>query len=37
LKAVLLGQLDELEKIDSAALLDRRYKRLRKYGALRAA
>jgi len=37
LKAVLLNQLDELEKIDAAALLDRRYKRLRKYGALRAA
>ena len=37
LKAVLLNQLDELEKIDTAALLDRRYKRLRKYGALRAA
>jgi len=37
LKAVLLNQLDELEKVDAAALLDRRYKRLRKYGALRAA
>ncbi|MFT3791752.1 MAG: acetyl-CoA carboxylase carboxyltransferase subunit alpha [Rudaea sp.] len=37
LKAVLLNQLDELEKIDTSALLDRRYKRLRKYGALRAA
>jgi acetyl-CoA carboxylase carboxyl transferase subunit alpha len=37
LKAVLLNQLDELEKVDAATLLDRRYKRLRKYGALRAA
>ncbi|HEX7914130.1 carboxyl transferase domain-containing protein, partial [Rudaea sp.] len=37
LKAVLLNQLEELEKVDSTALLDRRYKRLRKYGALRAA
>ena len=37
LKAVLLNQLDDLEKVDAATLLDRRYKRLRKYGALRAA
>jgi acetyl-CoA carboxylase carboxyl transferase subunit alpha len=37
LKAVLLNQLDELEKLDPATRLDRRYQRLRKYGALRAA
>ena len=35
LKAVLLGQLDELSRLDSATLLQRRYERLRKYGALR--
>jgi acetyl-CoA carboxylase carboxyl transferase subunit alpha len=37
LKAVLLAQLDELEKNDGAKLLEQRYERLRKYGALRAA
>jgi len=37
LKAVLLGQLDELARLDTAALLQRRYERLRKYGALRSA
>ena len=35
LKAVLLGQLDELARLDTAALLQRRYERLRKFGALR--
>jgi acetyl-CoA carboxylase carboxyl transferase subunit alpha len=33
LKAVLLNQLDELEQIDTDALLERRYQRLRGYGA----
>ena len=33
LKAVLLNQLDELEQLDTATLLDRRYQRLRGYGA----
>jgi acetyl-CoA carboxylase carboxyl transferase subunit alpha len=33
LKAILLGQLDELEALDTKTLLDRRYKRLRGYGA----
>ena len=33
LKAILLNQLDELEKLDDATLLDRRYERLRGYGA----
>jgi len=37
LKAVLLVQLDALQKIDTPALLQQRYERLRKYGALRAA
>ncbi len=37
LKAVLLAQLDALQKIDAPALLLQRYERLRKYGALRAA
>ncbi len=37
LKAVLLNQLAQLDKLDSATLLERRYQRLRKYGALRAA
>jgi acetyl-CoA carboxylase carboxyl transferase subunit alpha len=37
LKAVLLSQLDALQKIDTPALLKQRYERLRKYGALRAA
>jgi len=35
LKAVLLGQLDELARLDTPTLLQRRYERLRKYGALR--
>ena len=33
LKAVLLNQLDTLEALDTPALLDRRYQRLRDYGA----
>ena len=33
LKAILLAQLDELEQLDTAALLERRYQRLRRYGA----
>ena len=33
LKAVLLNQLDELGQLDTTALLDRRYQRLRGYGA----
>jgi len=33
LKAILLGQLDELEPIEPAKLLDQRYQRLRRYGA----
>jgi acetyl-CoA carboxylase carboxyl transferase subunit alpha len=33
LKAILLNQLDELEKLDAGALLDQRYRRLRGYGA----
>jgi acetyl-CoA carboxylase carboxyl transferase subunit alpha len=33
LKAVLLNQLDELAPLDSGALLDRRYQRVRGYGA----
>jgi len=33
LKAVLLNQLDELEPLDDKALLERRYQRLRRYGA----
>ncbi len=37
LKAVLLAQLDVLEKLDAQTLLQQRYERLRKYGALRAA
>ena len=37
LKAVLLNQLDDLERMDLATLLDVRYKRLRKYGAFKAA
>ncbi|MEP6939579.1 MAG: acetyl-CoA carboxylase carboxyltransferase subunit alpha [Rudaea sp.] len=37
LKAVLLGQLDVLARLDVGALLQRRYERLRRYGALRAA
>ena len=37
LKAVLLNQLDELERSDSASLVDRRYRRWRHYGAFKAA
>ena len=37
LKAVLLNQLDDLERLDSATLLEQRYRRLRKYGAFKAA
>ena len=37
LKAVLLNQLDELERSDSAGLVEQRYKRLRRYGAYKAA
>ncbi len=37
LKAVLLTQLDSLAPLDPGALLQQRYERLRKYGALRAA
>jgi len=33
LKAILLGQLDELEAVDTKTLLERRYRRLRSYGA----
>ena len=33
LKAILMGQLDELEPIEPAKLLDLRYQRLRRYGA----
>ena len=33
LKAILLTQLDELEALDSATLIERRYRRLRSYGA----
>jgi acetyl-CoA carboxylase carboxyl transferase subunit alpha len=35
LKAVLRNQLDDLERGDSAGLVDQRYRRLRRYGALR--
>ncbi len=37
LKTVLLNQLEALDRLDSAALVEQRYRRLRKYGALRAA
>src|SRR5512142_1920217 len=37
LKAVLLNQLDALERSDVAHLLEQRYKRLRRYGAFKAA
>ena len=37
LKAVLLNQLSVLDRLDGAALVEQRYQRLRKYGALRAA
>ena len=33
LKAILLGQLDELEPVEPSKLLDERYQRLRRYGA----
>jgi acetyl-CoA carboxylase carboxyl transferase subunit alpha len=33
LKAVLMNQLDELDSLEPAALLERRYQRLRRYGA----
>ncbi|TDR40878.1 acetyl-CoA carboxylase carboxyltransferase subunit alpha [Tahibacter aquaticus] len=33
LKAVLIGQLDLLERLDAPTLLEQRYQRLRKYGA----
>src|SRR5689334_3092300 len=33
LKAILLGQLDELEPLEPSRLLDQRYQRLRRYGA----
>src|SRR6185295_7255354 len=33
LKAILLGQLDELEPLETSKLLDQRYQRLRRYGA----
>ncbi|MEP7098129.1 MAG: acetyl-CoA carboxylase carboxyl transferase subunit alpha, partial [Dokdonella sp.] len=33
LKAVILNQLDELEALDTQALLDQRYRRYRQYGA----
>jgi acetyl-CoA carboxylase carboxyl transferase subunit alpha len=33
LKAVLIGQLDILERLDAPTLLEQRYQRLRKYGA----
>ncbi|MBS0556454.1 MAG: acetyl-CoA carboxylase carboxyltransferase subunit alpha [Proteobacteria bacterium] len=36
LKAVLRNQLDELERSDRAGLVGERYKRLRKYGAIKA-
>ena len=36
LKAVLRNQLDELERGDRADLVDQRYRRLRRYGALKA-
>jgi acetyl-CoA carboxylase carboxyl transferase subunit alpha len=35
LKAVLLNQLDEVERSDSASLVDQRYRRLRRYGAIK--
>jgi acetyl-CoA carboxylase carboxyl transferase subunit alpha len=35
LKAVLLNQLDEVERSDSAGLVDQRYRRLRRYGAIK--
>ena len=35
LKAVLLGQLNSLEQLDTATLLEQRYQRLRSYGAFK--
>jgi acetyl-CoA carboxylase carboxyl transferase subunit alpha len=35
LKAVLLNQLEEVERSDSAGLVDQRYRRLRRYGAIK--
>ena len=35
LKAVILNQLDGLERADSAGLVEQRYKRLRRYGAFK--
>jgi acetyl-CoA carboxylase carboxyl transferase subunit alpha len=35
LKAVLLNQLDGLERIDSTGLVEQRYRRLRRYGAFK--
>jgi acetyl-CoA carboxylase carboxyl transferase subunit alpha len=35
LKAVLLNQLDVLERTDSAGLVEQRYRRLRRYGAFK--
>ncbi|HSC11888.1 MAG TPA: acetyl-CoA carboxylase carboxyltransferase subunit alpha [Rhodanobacteraceae bacterium] len=37
LKAVLLNQLDALERGDAAGLVEQRYRRLRRYGAIKAA
>ncbi|MBN8741521.1 MAG: acetyl-CoA carboxylase carboxyltransferase subunit alpha [Lysobacterales bacterium 69-70] len=37
LKQVLLSQLDTLERLDTATLLDQRYQRLRRYGAFKSA
>jgi len=37
LKAVLLNQLADVECVDTAGLLAQRYKRLRRYGAFKAA
>ena len=37
LKAVLLNQLDELERSDGASLIEQRYRRLRRHGAFKAA
>ena len=37
LKAVLLNQLDALERSDAAGLVEQRYRRLRRYGAIKAA
>jgi len=37
LKAVLMNQLDALERSDSEGLVEQRYRRLRRYGAIKAA